>query len=319
MKTLVYITEDRRLFSKDFTELEGYAEVAITDPYLIVGIFENGLFLNPETNDLSDYDLKPIEKYLMLSTNVDFIINSAEFRIPNMPFLAGTIPPPIPNMFQNPLHIYATRSRTSFGGTEKISISVPMTGTVKLYIDGFEEKNLGVIESMPEVVPSDFDYAAWDAAHTFDVTDTELNVFDMSNISFEITIRGHVFYLTHDGHDYFYYRDNANSMGQITSVVKQWDEGFYANVVKVSIDWISQVDARSTNNFNFNYKRPGQTQFTTRSIILAGSERNLILMEEICHQIFGTYTLNPVLPVGTEFFFSDPLGEFTETNHKLII
>lgn len=96
MKTLIYITENRNILYKDFEDMGGYEKVVITDPYLIVGIMEDGLLLNPLVNPMFEYDLKPIEKYLMTATNVDFLINSAEFRTPNIPFLFGTIP--IPSM-----------------------------------------------------------------------------------------------------------------------------------------------------------------------------------------------------------------------------
>ncbi|MBA0883805.1 hypothetical protein [Flavobacterium undicola] len=296
-----------------------YEQVEISEPYLIVGIFENGLFLSPLTNDLSDYDLKPIEKYLMVSTNVDFVINSVEYRTPNLPFLFGQIPPPIPNMFLNPLRIFSTRSRTSYGGTEEISIAVPITGTVKLYIDGFEEKDLGIIESMPDPVPTGFDYAVWTESHTYDVTDTALDVMDMSNISFTLTVRGVEYYLTHEGLSNLAYVDNSNTIGEITSVVKEYDSGFDADVIKIHTNFNSTVDARIVSTFNFNYKKPGQTTFTTAFVNYGSGNNTLFILEDIVDELFGVSDVYSVLPIDTEFFFSDSLGVFTESNHKKII
>lgn len=98
MKTLLYINENKVLKSRDFTDLVGYSKVEIPENFLIVGILENGILKNPHTDNLADYDLKAIEKYLMISSNVDFTILPSEFRLANLPFLFGSIPPPLPQM-----------------------------------------------------------------------------------------------------------------------------------------------------------------------------------------------------------------------------
>jgi hypothetical protein len=87
MKTLMYINEAFTLNSKDFIQVGDYEKAIVTEPYLIVGIFQDGLYQNPENSEnLQNYNLTWIEKYLMASSNVDFKIKPTEFRTPNLPF-----------------------------------------------------------------------------------------------------------------------------------------------------------------------------------------------------------------------------------------
>lgn len=324
---ILYVNEKRvlRAAKINLTEVltNHNLKFSIPEKHLICGMILKGRPIKADR--LKDFPFKPIEKYLFEFSNIHFIIPDMEFTVENTDYdfnivsLEDILEVLPPNLFLNPLTIFSTRSRTSFGNIETIGISVPFTGNVSLYLNGVFVKNLGLIEAMPNPVPVGFNYSLWNNEHTFDCTDTSLDVLNMANVSFFFETNGFQFNLTHEGLSNFTYVDNSKTMGSITNVYSQWDEGFFSNVLFADVNWISAVDVRMNINYKvFNYKKPGYG-FVSVPLFFDGYNPNPINLMEVCYQIFNSYDFYTYLPVGTTFFFSDSLGEFTSTNHKLII
>lgn len=85
MITLIYINESRVIKTKEFSAYQDTQAVTITENYLVVGLIHELKLVDPTTTALNLSFLKPIEVYLMRSSNVDFKVNNVDFRQANIP------------------------------------------------------------------------------------------------------------------------------------------------------------------------------------------------------------------------------------------
>ena len=86
MYDLLYINEKRviKTLSIDSKDLNS---LTVSEPFLIVGVFKDRLFLSPVSDDPLISVCTPIERFLMVATNVDFTILPVEFRTANLPII----------------------------------------------------------------------------------------------------------------------------------------------------------------------------------------------------------------------------------------